>query len=277
MEQITENVFVETGWRGANAGLVLTSEGIVLIDIPPDIDKAKEWANEIAKMGKVRYVINTELHHDHWITNSIFDGEVITHEITREMMLIMDAKFIRDRTSLLYSEPLIIPDDFILKLPGITFSERLTIHLGNHTFQLIHTPGHSAGQLAVYLPEEKVVFPGDSVLNGIRTPYHDAITDDRWLDSMKILEELDVRYIVPGHGDILSGKEYLKTQTDIVKGFLKAVQDGKTDGVKISEELNRTFDPFYDYQPIGMNPGGVVLNPSPISKETGDHGRVEKI
>jgi len=275
MERVRENIFVETGWRGANSSFITTSEGVVLIDIPPDIDKAKEWYKEIARHGEIRYVINTELHHDHWITNSIFGGVAITHEITREMMEFMDIKFIRDRTSLLYSDPLYLPDDFELKLPDITFSQNMTLHLGGTTLQLIHTPGHTAGQIAVYIPETKIVFPGDSVLNGIRTPYHDAITDNRWLESMRFLEDLDVDIIVPGHGDILYGKEYLKTQISVIRGFLEAVQAGKTDGVKLSEELNRSIDPFYDTQPDGINPSGVILNPSPLSKDTGDHGVIE--
>lgn len=34
MKQLSANVFVETGLRGANHGFVITSEGIVLIDTP---------------------------------------------------------------------------------------------------------------------------------------------------------------------------------------------------------------------------------------------------
>ena len=34
MKQLTANVFVETGLKGANHGLVMTSDGIVLIDTP---------------------------------------------------------------------------------------------------------------------------------------------------------------------------------------------------------------------------------------------------
>jgi cyclase len=274
MEQITKNVFVETEWRGANTSFVVTSEGIVLIDVPPDADKAQSWAAEIAKKRQIRYVINTEAHHDHWITNSLFGGVVIAHQATREIMLIMDHNFIRSRASLLYKEPLNFPDDVELKLPDVTFSEHMTIRLGKHTFQVIHTPGHTEGQIAVYVPEEKVVFPGDSVLNGIRTPFHDAITDRRWLNSMKVLEDLEVRFIVPGHGNVSSDKGLLKTQTAVVQGFFKAMQEGRTKGVMVPSEIHRSFDPFYDNQPQGVNPGGVVLAPSIVSKETGKHGEL---
>ena len=271
MEQLTNNIFVETRWRGANTGFVTTTEGIVLIDVPPDIDKAKEWAKEIAKKGKIRYLINTELHHDHWFTNSLFEGEIIAHEATREMMVMMDLDFIRGRTSFLYKEPFHVPEAFELRLPTLTFSENMTLRLGKHTFQLIHTPGHSAGQIVVYIPEEKVAFVADSVVTRIRTAFHDAITDDRWLESMKLIENLDAKIIVPGHGAILHDKDYIKTQTAVVRGFLEAVKAGKTQGVKMSEEVYRSIDPYYDTQPQGIK-GGSILAPSPMSKKTGKHG-----
>jgi len=265
MEKVTENVFVETKWRGANAGLVLTAEGVVLIDIPPDIDNAGEWSREVEKHGKIRFLINTELHHDHWVTNSIFDAEhIITHKATRDMMLMMDHDFIRGRTSLLYAEPFDFPDNFELRLPDISFTGDMTFHLGGKTFQLIHTPGHSEGQIAVYLPEEKVLFTADSVSNKIRTPYHDAIMDDRWLDSLKRLEALNFNVIVPGHGGIMYGdeaREALKSANSIVKGFLELVKAGKADGVKISEDDNRKIDPYYETQPIGIK-HRVTLAPS---------------
>jgi cyclase len=275
MQQITENVFAQAEWRGANTSFVVTSEGIVLIDVPPDAANALEWAVEIAKKGKVRFVIDTEAHHDHWITNSLFGGVVVAHQAARDVMVMMDHKFIRSRTDLLYTEPIDFPDSVPIRLPEVTFSQNMTIRLGKHTFQLIHTPGHMEGQIAVYVPEERILFTGDTVLNRIRTPFHDAITDDRWLNSMKVLEDLDVRYIIPGHGDLPVEKAWLKTQRAIVEGFFKAMQEGKTKGVSVPVDVHRSFDPFYETQPRGVHPEGVVLAPTKESVETGKHGDLQ--
>jgi cyclase len=275
MQQITKNVFAQAEWRGANTSIVVTSDGVVLIDVPPDAEKARKWALEAAKKGPVRYVINTESHHDHWITNSLFDGVVVAHQAARDAMAIMDHEFIRGRTSFIYTEPLDFPDSVQLKLPEITFTEHMTIRLGEHTFQLIHTPGHTLGQVAVYIPEEKVLFPGDTVLNGVRTPFHDAVPDHRWLDSIKVIEDLDVRFIVTGHGPIPVDKAQIKTQKAVVQAFLKAVGAGKTKGTMVPSELHRSFDPFYDGQPRGVHPGGVVLAPIMESKKTGKHGELQ--
>ena len=87
MEQITANVYVETQKRGSNPGFVVTSRGVIMIDAPVDPGDAKAWTKEIARRGKLLYLINTEHHLDHWVCNSLFDVDVISHELTRKTML----------------------------------------------------------------------------------------------------------------------------------------------------------------------------------------------
>ena len=87
MKQITPNVFVETGFRGANCTFVTTSEGIVMIESPQMPDEAVKWRDEIAKHGLVRYLINTEPHGDHFSGNYFFQGTVVGHEGTRAAIL----------------------------------------------------------------------------------------------------------------------------------------------------------------------------------------------
>lgn len=249
MEQVTENVFVETGFRGSNLGFVVTSEGVVLIDCPLDLYNAMKWAKEIGKWGKIRYIINTEQHLDHWINNSFFGGEIISHEAAREVMVKMDVKFIRERIKVQYSDPVpTISDDHQLRRPNITFSEHMTLYLGKHTFQIIYTPGHTIGQAAVYIPEEKVVFTGDNVSGEKRTATHNAYLD-KWLESLRNLEKLDFNLIVPGHGKVCD-KKYLDVQTKIIQRLLESTQ--KTEGWTIDEAVKRDIDPFYNTRDIGL-------------------------
>jgi len=49
MEQLTKNVFVKTGTRGCNPGGVITSEGLVLIDVPGDPAYVDDYIAEISK------------------------------------------------------------------------------------------------------------------------------------------------------------------------------------------------------------------------------------
>ena len=87
MLQITNNVYVETGFRGCNVGFIVTKEGVVMIDTPQAPTDAILWNNEISEKGKVRFLINTEPHNDHISGNCFFEGIIIAHEGTRERLL----------------------------------------------------------------------------------------------------------------------------------------------------------------------------------------------
>jgi cyclase len=254
MEQITPNVYVETQKRGSNPGFVVTSRGVIMIDAPVDPGDAKAWTMEIARRGKLLYLINTEHHLDHWVCNSLFDVEVISHEITRQTMLTMDIQYIRNRTKILYSDPLPLAENHQLKFPTITYTGKVSIYAGSHTLHLIHTPGHTAGETAVYIPEEKVVFCGDNVIGQLGTPFHDALPE-KWIESLKVLEGLDASFFVPGHGKVCD-KKYLPTQASIVRGWMDEMEKAKREKTKVDEEIiKKKIDPYAGLLDVGIKPG----------------------
>ena len=57
MIQVTENVYVETGFRGCNLGFVTTKQGIVVVDTPMYPTDALKWREEISKKGPVRIAV----------------------------------------------------------------------------------------------------------------------------------------------------------------------------------------------------------------------------
>jgi len=87
--------------------------------------------------------------------------------------------------------------DYIHILDGDTFE------IGDYTLEAIHTPGHTPGHMAFYLPENKVVFSGDHVLGDI-TP-NNVTWSDAWdplaayIESLEKVCDLDVRLCMPGH------------------------------------------------------------------------------
>jgi cyclase len=126
----------------------------------------------------------------------------------------------------------------------------MTLYFGKHTFHLIHTPGHTPGVTAVYIPEEKVVFTGDNVVGQSRTAYHDA-QPEKWLESLKTLENLDVKFVLPGHGKVCD-KAYLKQQAAIVRGWWEGSQKAKAEGIPFDDEAKRKIDPYYGTRDTGI-------------------------
>ena len=85
----------------------------------------------------------------------------------------------------------------------IVFTGDLTLRVGDHTFHLLHTPGHTPGQLAVHVPEERVVFTGDTIFSGCQTWLMTSDVD-QWLAALERIRTLDVDRIVPGHGPVVT-------------------------------------------------------------------------
>ena len=92
MKPLTANVLVETELRGSNHGLVTTSDGLVLIDGPHKPSDTLRLKAEIERRGRLRYILNTEPHGDHWTSNAYFDVPVVAHEGVRSRILATDMK-----------------------------------------------------------------------------------------------------------------------------------------------------------------------------------------
>jgi glyoxylase-like metal-dependent hydrolase (beta-lactamase superfamily II) len=78
--------------------------------------------------------------------------------------------------------------------------------------RVIHLPGHSPGSVAFHFPTVGALFVGDAlttghVLTGVQGPQPAPFTDDpdQALSSLSRIEEVDARWVLPGHGAPWSG------------------------------------------------------------------------
>src|SRR5947199_10058460 len=135
MEQLTANVFIETGLKGANHGVVTTSDGVVLIDTPHKPSDAVRLKGEIERLGCLRYIINTEPHGDHWTGNAFFDVPVVAHEGVRSRIFETNMEEHVARVSSMGPDEGPLMAGYQPNAPAITFREGMTLHVGNHTFR----------------------------------------------------------------------------------------------------------------------------------------------
>lgn len=247
MQQVSANVYVETKIQGCNPGFVTTSEGVVMIDTPHKPTDAVRWRKEIAARGKVRYIVLTEHHADHVTTSYLFSGTVIAQQGMREVLKATE-QFDREMARGLDPEGARLLKGYFMRLPGIAFAERLTLYLGDHTFELIHLPGHTAHETAVYIPEERVVFTGDNVFYKVQTWFHEA-DPEAWLESLRRIGDLDVDVIVPGHGEVCD-KGYLKEQASFIQEWMDTVRKAIKQGLSKEEAQARIS--FLDRYPMDI-------------------------
>jgi len=260
MQQLTNNVYVETKIRGCNPGIIFTKEGSVFVDTAQWISVLLEMREFALKKGPIKALINTESHIDHIFGNHWFYGEcpVIAHENLEKTFWKIPPSF--NQTTYDYSLDVIkrqdpgalhlMPKekDYILNTPTVTFSDKMTFALGDHHFELYYTPGHSDANISVYIPEEKVVFVGDTVFSGCQIWLH-TVDFDQLFKTLNFLSKLDVDYIVPGHGEVI-GKKELKYQTAFIHDWLSAVADGIAKGWSKEECVERIS--FADRCPVDI-------------------------
>ena len=119
----------------------------------------------------------------------------------------------------------------------IVFSGDLTLRVGDHTFHLLHTPGHTPGQVAVHIPEERVVLTGDTVFSDVQT-WLMSSDIDQWLAALDRIAALDVDHVVPGHGPVTTTR-YLATQKAVLLDWTSAVADAVAKGWSRDETIER--------------------------------------
>ena len=95
-------------------------------------------------------------------------------------------------------------------LPEVLLTEG-DLNVGDLELQVIHTPGHSPGSVVLYWPQEKVLFSGDLIFRGGvgRTDLPGG-NGSVLKESIKRLTELEIEWILPGHGDIVLGVPEVK-------------------------------------------------------------------
>ncbi|MFX0106676.1 MAG: MBL fold metallo-hydrolase, partial [Candidatus Hodarchaeota archaeon] len=214
IEEIAPGVFIITrlvhffAEIGVNAGIIFTPESIVFIDSGMSAySGAYLWrfAKERMNGSEDLYLVLTHKDTDHCFgMNEIkkHGATVIAHEHTAE---IIDAG--RDLTKNIIANRVrkeYYPDDVlgevILSRPEQTITKDTILNLGDE-IQILSIPGHTPGDIAVYHLRSKTLFAGDAILEGMN-PYirPDSISIRAWIKNLERLKELDINWILPGHG-----------------------------------------------------------------------------
>ena len=238
MRQITENIYVESERSICNSSFIKTLEGTIVIDTPMAPADAKDWAAEIKKHGEIKYVINGEPHPDHVAGNCYFGGKVVAHEGARTVMEQAKVDEIKNSLEKMAPDSLPLDPEYRIRPPEITFSEKLTLYLGNHTLHLTLLPGHTPYSIAVYVPEEKTLFTSDNINLGM--PVCIDALPDAWLKSLERYQELDVDIVVPGHGEV-TDKSAIKKMKDIVQSWLDVVGEAVKRGLNQEDAIEQVL------------------------------------
>ena len=201
------------GW--SNSGFINRAGGLV-VDTFWDLPHTRALIEQYARVWKrpTQRVVNTHHNGDHCWGNQLFAGAEIIghrlcaasfgHERPASMQAIKQLAGSTDAALASLARAL-EPYDFSgieLTPPTTLFDDRLVLDLDGVRAELLYVgPAHTAGDVIVYLPAQRVLYAGD-VLFRLCTPIGWEGTFAKWIDALDRIIKLTPDVIVPGHGPL---------------------------------------------------------------------------
>lgn len=189
----------------SNAAFVVTPQGVVVIDALGSPALATRLLAQIAKVTPqpVTHVIVTHYHADHIYGLQTFKKagvKIIAHRAALAYLNSDNAR-LRLEASRQELAPWVNADTLLAEADEWLDGPRDLV-VGGVTFQIKPVgPSHTPEDLAIFLPQDKVLFAGDLVFRN-RLPFVGQADSNHWIKALDELLAFDTRVIVPGHGPV---------------------------------------------------------------------------
>ena len=225
-----------------NAGFVVTGEGVVVIDaLASPADGARLLATVRATTRRpLRWLVLTHHHPDHHF------GAVVFRKAGARVLAHPDRRVLASEggeNNLIADWVRVVGLDAMRGFEFANGADRPvtgtdTLRLGGRTLVIRHPgPAHSAGDLTVWLPAERVLFAGDLLIEDGVSMVVDG--DSRvLLRALEGLDSLAARVVVPGHGAIPASPAALIALTRAyVTGIQRDMRAAVEQGVPMQRAL----------------------------------------
>ena len=255
LEELAPGVYAFTAQGDPNVGAVVGPDSVLCIDARATPTAADEWLETLREVTDkpVEWLALTHYHAVRVLGASAFAARhVVTHAGTRAWIQERGAQDWESeyrRFPRLFRDAESIPG---LTYPDVTFSDSLTLELGDREVQVRWLGGgHTQGDAVVWLPRERVLFTGDLV-EARAAPYMgDALVAEWQAGTLDLVESLDAKTLVPGRGPALRGdevdrgiaetREYLQT----IWGTVREAQEGGGSLREAAEEARAALEPRF--------------------------------
>jgi cyclase len=258
IEPVKDKLYMISG-EGGNVSVYVTGEGVILVDDMFDRNHADILAQVASITDQpVRYVLNTHQHDDHagGDLKMMSIADVIAHANVRANLSDIQQPYYEDTPGT------------AIGLPGITFSDELSVYLGGVEVRASHFGrGHTSGDVIIHFPELGVIHTGDLFLSlpgpeqgsedrprgvNIYVDYAQGGSFLEWTETLDAALELDFDTVIPGHGavstraDMVQFRSDLEAMRDRISGMIR---EGAT-----KAEVVATFEADYGWRSTGCPP-----------------------
>jgi glyoxylase-like metal-dependent hydrolase (beta-lactamase superfamily II) len=221
MVTIDDHVYQIEHMKSGQVYIINENHSITMIDtgFKGDIDNIEgQFRDMNMEIEKVSTIIVTHCHIDHTANLNIIKKKsgatIIAHK--------EEGTYLAGTKKLAYSQfykkilwafaNLLLKSEKIIIDREVSEGDTIDVYGG---LEVIHTPGHTPGSIALYQKDKKLLFSGDCLINEgqlyiVRGMYNQ--NDKELYDSVKKYLNYDIAIICPGHGKAIlqEGNERIK-------------------------------------------------------------------
>jgi cyclase len=184
---------VMNGGRPFNSGIIVTSEGALVIDALGSEAVARAERESIASVIKqpIRYLVSSPFH-DQFSKGNLAYGDVfkIGHENYRAGLLNQMQSG---------GAP---AEEQRARLPNATYRDRMTLYLGGKEIQILHLGrAHTDGDSIIFVPQDRIAYLSE-IFFSEEFPNMAGGYGVSWLEVLDKIDALGADIFVPGHGPI---------------------------------------------------------------------------
>ncbi|MGC6535822.1 MAG: MBL fold metallo-hydrolase [Candidatus Puniceispirillaceae bacterium] len=221
--EIGDGLYAFTAEGDPNSGVIIGDDSVMIIEAqatPRLAQKVIDCVRQVTDKP-ISHLVLTHYHAVRVLGASAFDAsQIIMSDKARSMVVERgkedwDSEF--GRFPRLFEGHESIPG---LTWPTTTFSDNMTVYLGNRRVDLRHLGrAHTAGDIVIHVPDQNVMFTGDIVEYHSACYCGDGHFND-WGGTLDAIKTFDVDAIAPGRGDALIGKKMVNDAIENTRDFV---------------------------------------------------------
>lgn len=245
IEKWADGVYLATGGTGSQSCVIVDEQDVLLFDVGTTPGGARALMEDVKQVTNkpVRTVVNSHFHYDHSFGNAAFGPEVqiIGHRYTQTAIKSFDT---------LHREPFLSwigraqgrdlerSKEIVPIPPAVTVDKDMVLKKGSREIRLLFLGrGHTAGDLVMFLPKERIVCSGDLIEGGIS--YMGDGYFDEWVKTLEALKQLDWTVDLPGHGRPFSDKAHVTALQSYLTDVVEQVARIRAKNVPAEEALKQ--------------------------------------
>ncbi|WP_299892328.1 MBL fold metallo-hydrolase [uncultured Ruegeria sp.] len=221
--EVGDGLYAFTAEGDPNSGVIIGDDSVMIVEAqatPRLANKVIECVRSVTDKP-ITHVALTHYHAVRVLGASAFGAQqILMSDMARAMVVERgqedwDSEF--QRFPRLFQGHESIPG---LTWPTTTFSDTMTVYLGDRRVNLMHLGrAHTAGDIVIHVPDQNVMFTGDIVEYHSACYCGDGHFGD-WGDTLDEIKWFDVDAIAPGRGDALLGKDMVSAAIENTRDFV---------------------------------------------------------